>query len=89
MNEKELKLTGISLITIQIQLIPAGCRLYPVVPLNRIHPPSPPTALLRLRPTAIRLEHTPHSDYPRRDLDVDKRDGGPEKKWTGDIRSVD
>ena len=84
-----ISLTSISLIAIQIQLIPTRRRLDPLIPFNSVHPASPARARLRVGPATIRFQHALHADDPRRHLDVDEGDGGAEEEGAGGVGRVD
>lgn len=65
--------TGISLVTVQVQIVRASRRFDVLITLHRFNPLGPPAPLLRLRPASIGLQHPLHPDHPWRELDVDKR----------------
>lgn len=84
-----ISLTGISLIAIQIQLIPARRRLHPLIPLNGIHPACPARARLWIGPATVRFQHASHANDPRRHLDVDEGDGGAQEEGARGVGRVD
>lgn len=80
-----ISLTSISLIAIQIKIIPTRRRLDPLIRLNSIHPSCPARPRLRIRPATIRLQHASHANHPRCHLNIDKGDGGAEEEGAGGV----
>jgi len=74
-------IVGISLITIYVKLVCTGGRLHMFVSINRLHPFLPPTSLLRLRPSSVRLQNSRHTKHPWSDLDIDKGEMGTKEEW--------
>jgi hypothetical protein len=83
------KLTGVSFIAVQVEFITTSCGHDLFIILNGIDPSSPPTAHIRLGPTTIRSEHPAEAEYPRCNLDIDKRDTWAEEERSVDMRRVD
>jgi hypothetical protein len=88
-GSKEGIRTGISLITVQIQIICACGGLDMFIPFDSVHPRGPSTSSLRIRPTPIGLQYSTQSEHPGRELDIDKRNIRTEKVWPVDMRGID
>lgn len=84
-----ISLTGISLIAIQIQLIPTRRRLDPLIPLNGIHPACPARTGFWIGPATVRLQHASQANHPWSHLDVDEGDSGAEEEGAGRVGRVD
>jgi len=81
--------TGVSLITVQIQIICTRGGLDMFIPLNSVHPCRPSTPPLRIRPTPIGLQYSAESEHPRRELDINKGNTRTEEVWPVDMRGID
>lgn len=66
------KLTGISLIAVEVELIGAGGCANILMSRDGIHPRSPSASFLWIWPSAIRFQHKVKPDDPRRNLNIHK-----------------
>lgn len=57
--------------------------------LNGINPRSPTAAGFRIRPCAVRLQHSVQSNDPWSHLNVNERDVLSQEKWPVFVRSID
>lgn len=84
MDVKEARdlLTGIALVTVEVQLVGASCRLDMLVVFNCIHPSRQSTSLFGIRPLAVWFHDPFQPDYPWRSLDIDKIHLRAHEKWS-------